>query len=160
MKKWLALSVMLYIFFNAEKPWLSVFCFMTFGLFFNSMNFMRQMIAACILLLAMRFIRKKQLLPYLIVVVFASTFHISALLMIPFYFILRLKLTGRLLIVYSFVTVLLFAFSKTILDCFNNYIYKDYTNYMLLSCISASASCMNKLPVFCHTIHAQANLYE
>ena len=40
----IAVSVMLYIFFHSEKPWLSVFCFLTFGLFFNSMNFMRQII--------------------------------------------------------------------------------------------------------------------
>lgn len=123
----ITVSVMLYIFFNSEKPWLSVFCFMTFGLFFNSMNFMRQMIASCILLLGMRYIRKNQFLPYLILVVFASTFHVSAFLMIPFYFILRIKLTGKVLIVYSVATILMFCMSQTVLDFFNDYIYKGYT---------------------------------
>ena len=123
----ITVSVMLYIFFHAEKPWLSVFCFMTFGLFFNSMNFMRQMIASCILLLGMRFIRKNQFLPYLVLVIFATTFHVSALLMIPFYFILRIKLTGKVMIAYSVVTVLAFVFSQMVLDFFNDYIYKGYT---------------------------------
>ena len=123
----ITVSVMLYIAFHAEKPWLSVFCFITFGLFFNSMNFMRQMIASCLMLLAMRFIRKKQFLPYLVLVIIASTFHVSALLMIPFYFILRIKLSGKLLIVYSVVTLLMFCLSQTVLDFFNDYIYKGYT---------------------------------
>ena len=120
-------SVMLYIFFHSEKPWLSVFCFMTFGLFFNSMNFMRQMIASCILLLAMRYVRRKQFIPYLVLVIFASAFHVSAFLMIPFYFILQIKMNGKVLIAYSVVTLLFFLFSWDILDFFNDYIYKGYT---------------------------------
>lgn len=119
-------AVMLYIFFYSEKPYLSVFAYLSFGLFFNSMNFMRQMIAAAVILYAVQYIRKKQPLRFIVIILFASVFHISALIFIPFYFILRIKMDGLTLGIYSAATVLFLIFSKDILDYITDYVYKGY----------------------------------
>lgn len=122
----ITLAVMLYIYFYSEKPYLSVFFFLTFGLFFNSMDFMRQMIAASVILYALQFVKKKQFIRFLSLVLFASVFHISALIMIPFYFILRIKMDWLTLGIYSGVTVIYFIFSWDILGFVTKYVYKGY----------------------------------
>lgn len=119
-------AVMLYIYFYSEKPYLSIFFFLTFGLFFNSMDFMRQMIAAGVILYALQFVKKKQFIRFLALVLFASVFHVSALIMIPFYFILRIKMDWLTLGIYSGVTVLYFLFSWDILGFVTKYVYKGY----------------------------------
>ena len=123
-------AVMLYIYFYSEKPYLSIFFFLTFGLFFNSMDFMRQMIAAGVILYALQFVKKKQFIRFLALVLFASVIHVSALVMIPFYFILRIKMDWLTLGIYSGVTVFYFLFSNDILDFVTNYFYKTYDPMM------------------------------
>ena len=121
-----AVSIMAYIYFNAEKPYLSVFCFLSFGLFFNSMNFMRQMIAAFIVLYALKYIEKKEPLRFFVLVLFASCFHVSALIMVVFYFLLQIKMNWITLGVYSGLMVLFFLFSTDILKVITKYVYKGY----------------------------------
>lgn len=70
---------------------MSVFLFMCMGFFFFSINIQRQYIALAICFFSYQFISydKKDIKKYLISILIASTFHISALIMIPFYFVLR-----------------------------------------------------------------------
>lgn len=123
----MALGVMAYIYLYSEKPYMSVFCFLTFGLYFNSMNFLRQMIAAIIVMYALQYIQKKEMLRYLILVIFASCFHTSALLMIPFYFILMIPMNWKTLGIYAVITVPCYIFSREISGIVTKYIYKSYT---------------------------------
>lgn len=122
----LTTGIMLYIYIYSEKPYLSVFFFLSFGLFFNSMNFMRQMIAAVIIMFALQYIKKNQFMRFLALVLFAAAFHISALMMIPFYFVLRIKMNLLTLSIYSAITVFVFIFSWQIIDFVTDYVYSDY----------------------------------
>lgn len=119
-------AVMLFIYFYCEKPYLGVFCFLSFGAFFNSMNFMRQMIAATIVLYAIQYIKKKQYLRFLVFVLLASAFHVSALIMVVFYFLVQIKMNWISLGVYSGVLVLYFIFSESILGVITRYFYTGY----------------------------------
>lgn len=118
--------VMGYIYFNAEKPYLSVFCFLAFGIFFNSMNFMRQIIAALIIVYALKYIRNKQLFRFFVSVIFASAFHISALIMAVFYFLLQIRMNRISLGVYAIGMTLFMLFSNTALNIITKYVYTDY----------------------------------
>ena len=55
------------------------------GYFFTWMNGIRQMIAACTYLFAVRFISKKRLFPFLLCAAFAYLWHHSSLIMLPFF---------------------------------------------------------------------------
>ena len=55
------------------------------------MNVIRHQIAFVFWVLAITFITKKQILPYFICIFLATSFHISSVLLIPFYFIYRYK---------------------------------------------------------------------
>ncbi|SDN21800.1 EpsG family protein [Alkalicoccus daliensis] len=68
---------------------LSLYVFITSGMFLVSMNGMRQYLAASIVFAGASFLFKGKLIPYVLTVLLASTFHQSALIMLPVYFIVR-----------------------------------------------------------------------
>lgn len=121
-----ALMLMLILYKTSDRPYLGVFFFMTLGIYFNSLNFMRQMLAAFIIVLGMRYIKTNQFFRYLIVVVFASCFHLSALVMIPFYFILKIKLTPISLGVYGGVGLIVFLFSWPVIQFLTQHFLPKY----------------------------------
>ena len=104
----------------------SVYFFMTLGFFYGSMNFLRQYLAAAISLFALKFIASRKFLPFLGIVLLASTMHISALILIPVYFIANIPLNKKSLITFSVLTVLLYLFSDIILNFVTKYIYQYY----------------------------------
>lgn len=66
--------------------------FLEAGIFFTSFNLMRQCLAASIIVLGSGFLYERKTWQYMLVILLASTFHISALIMIPFYFLSTFKL--------------------------------------------------------------------
>ena len=68
---------------------MSVFLFMTSCQFSWMFNGMRQFLAAAILFACTTLILKKNIIPYIIIVLIVSSFHTSALIMIPAYFIVE-----------------------------------------------------------------------
>jgi hypothetical protein len=122
----IAAGVVVYIYKNSSSAYISVAAFISFGLYYNSMNFMRQIIAAIIVSFALNYIDSKQPLRYFILVLFASTMHFSALLMLPFYFILMIKMNYIVLGVYAAVSVVTFIFSEPIVEFATGYFYTEY----------------------------------
>lgn len=70
---------------------LEIFMYITSGYFFVTMNGIRQSLAAGILVLATKYLIDRNLKKYLLIVIFASLVHQSALIMILVYFIVRSK---------------------------------------------------------------------
>ena len=75
----------------SENPYISILVYFAFGFFGYSLGIFRQLIAISFSLMAFHFIHKKQLLPYIASILFASLFHTSALILLPFYFLSRLN---------------------------------------------------------------------
>ena len=128
-----------------SKVW-GFFMLYGLGMYYCSMNLIRQTIAALIIAFAVPMIKKKRIIPYMLLVLLASTVHKSALIMIPFYFILQIKLTKVVLALYTAVTLGIFLTSNIILKLvtklwYGNYvgsIYLDYGNdwfYMIASIV-------------------------
>ena len=110
-----------------KRPYLGICFFLAFGLYFNTLNFLRQSIAAFIVFYAiMHCVKKDQFFRFCIMVLLASCFHYSALLIIPFYFLIKIKLTPVTLGIYSVLTVLIYVFSWDIMDFVTNYVYQNY----------------------------------
>ncbi|ENU80970.1 hypothetical protein F975_00828 [Acinetobacter sp. ANC 3789] len=85
---------------------LSVIIFVTFGAYTFMLNGLRQAIAMAIFLYAIPALINKKLLQYVLICLFASLFHISALIMIPFYFLVNVNIKN----IYKIMTVLVVAF--------------------------------------------------
>lgn len=86
---------------------LSTYVYITCGLYLVSMNGIRQVLAASIIFTATRFVISGNWLMYFLIVLFASTFHQSALILLPIYFLSRYKAWSRATIFLLFFSVLI-----------------------------------------------------
>lgn len=77
---------------ECETYWLSVFiyCFASSFLLIGS-SMMREWLAVSLCIISYRYIQRQKLLPFLILVIIASTIHKSALIFLPAYFISYIK---------------------------------------------------------------------
>lgn len=106
---------------------LSVFLFITLGTYTFFFNGLRQGLAMAILALSTPYLINKDFIKFLLIVILASLFHGTALIIIPFYFLLhlRIKITYKLIII--FITTYL---SSSLLISYlaaNNPRYEVYT---------------------------------
>ncbi|MEC5424025.1 EpsG family protein [Virgibacillus sp. C22-A2] len=93
------------VFYNYSRMIeISLYVYITGGLFLVSMNGIRQVLAAAIAFTAIKYLINGNLLKYSFVVIFASLFHQSALILLPIYFLVRFK-------AWSSATVTLILFS-------------------------------------------------
>ncbi len=126
----IAAACAVYIYKFSSNPCISALAFVCFGMLFYSMNFIRQVMAGIIVMYALEFIREKSFLRYLVAVLLASCFHWSALVMIPFYFILQIKLEPLILAAYAAVAAMLVVFAPDIIDFGLKTFYTKYlTDY-------------------------------
>lgn len=65
----------------------SFFLFMTFGYYFNSMNTIRYYVALSIVVYAVKYVLRKEYTKFILLILLASTFHKSVLIVIPVYFL-------------------------------------------------------------------------
>lgn len=72
----------------SPAPWLSAYLFVALQYFAMSMNLLRQSLAAAVILWTYPFLLRRRFLPYCAVTLLAASFHKSALLMLPLYFLL------------------------------------------------------------------------
>lgn len=81
----------------------SVFLFLTMLHFSWLFNGMRQFLVVTILFYCSKLIEKKKTLSFIIVTALLSTFHLSALILIPIYFIIQGKPFGKRIILFIFL---------------------------------------------------------
>ena len=89
------------IFTQSSDPALAIYLYVATSNYFLGMNIIRQYVAVALGLVAVRFIREKKLLPFLACVAAAVLFHTTALLLLPCYFLCRIRLKpyyGQLLL--------------------------------------------------------------
>lgn len=111
----IALGLILFIYFNSENVWLSLFLFITMYYFYFSMNGIRQFMAIMIVANAYYFARKQKFIPFIMMILFASTFHTTALIGIVLYFINRMKpKVSRLINILAFGIIIGIALEFTL----------------------------------------------
>lgn len=88
--------------------------------FFWMFNGLRQFIAVCIILLASKYLFNKKTIPFMICVFIACLFHNTALLWIPFYFVVQGKPFNKKVIISIFFAILCVVFVDTFTDILGN----------------------------------------
>ncbi len=90
-------SFLIYIFVfmaihqQSEHVCLSILVFVISGIFFNSMNQIRQAITMAMFLYSLKYLFKRDAFNYFIIVLIACTIHTSAIIYIPIYFLYNYK---------------------------------------------------------------------
>lgn len=112
---------------------LSIYVYITGGLFLVTMNGIRQCIATAIIFSATKYIIEGNWFKYILVVVLASFFHQSALILIPIYFLVRYRAWTKatlILLFFSVIIVLGFdQFSKLLFSAIEDSQYGVYSEF-------------------------------
>ncbi|GKU75842.1 EpsG family protein [Paenibacillus sp. L3-i20] len=86
---------------------ISLFVYITSGAFIVSMNGLRQFLAAAIVFAGTKFLLEGRWKPYMLLVLFASLFHQTALIMVPIYFVARYKAWTRATMIYLSIAIMI-----------------------------------------------------
>ncbi|WP_438319195.1 EpsG family protein [Sporosarcina sp. FA9] len=127
------------IFKHSSEPILSFILFVCLGFFSLSMSGMRQIVALGFIILSFEFIKKRKVLPFILIVLIGSLFHLSALVFLPAYFIAYKKFTTPYIIFAVMLIPTVYIFKNSIfgiLSTFSGYEYAAYENagpYTLLT---------------------------
>ncbi len=78
---------------NSKDPFLSLWLYYTMGSFSFSLCGLRQTIAMSLCLVSIEFIKKRWFIPFVLMVLLASQFHITAVIFLPLYFLAGMKIT-------------------------------------------------------------------
>ncbi|MCM2138011.1 EpsG family protein [Vagococcus fluvialis] len=116
---------------NSPYPWLSILLLLNFGSYYTSFNTLRQFLVCALFILAFEYIYKENFLRYFIAVLCLFFVHKSAILMIPFYFILRIrwnKVKNLLMITFFFFFYCVFLFFQDyFVSLITTVFYKNYS---------------------------------
>lgn len=112
---------------NSKDYLMSIFLYITLNFYIFLFSGLRQAIAISIVLFGFGFIKKGNIVKFLLTVLFAATFHISALIFIPAILIAYKKLTPRYVLTVSILSVLFLIFKEPILQFVTQFVYKGYT---------------------------------
>ncbi|QEY35540.1 EpsG family protein [Caproiciproducens galactitolivorans] len=117
-------AVLLYKY--SPVPWVGMFVFASFGFFGNSLSFLRQSIAIAIFLYAINFLKKKKLIPYILIILLAASFHKAIIIMIPVYFLAHIKVNWKSLTAYASLAALILVLSWPLFNFVTKYVYQYY----------------------------------
>jgi len=118
----------------ATKPGEAIFYFVALGFYTLTFNMVRQSIAMAITIFALRYMFEKKAIKYILCVGIASLFHTTAIIMIPMYWLSKIKLTKKQLyllggILLSLGTLAVPIFNFAITNIPQYAMYEAYAEY-------------------------------
>lgn len=127
-------TLIVFVFYNYSKLLdISLYVFITGGLYLVTMNGIRQSLAAAIIFVGTKYLIYGNFVKYTLLIVFASLFHQSALILIPIYFLVRFKAWSKatlILICSAVVIVIGFEqFSSILFNAIGDTQYSHYQSF-------------------------------
>lgn len=123
----------IFIYKNSRNYFLSYLLFLSLGFYNYSFNIMRQFIALMITSFAFNFIEKKKFYSFFFFVLIASSFHLSAIIFLPAYFIGNIIIKKKSLIFLSVIATLLVIFRDQVANFVIELYYQDNAAIMISS---------------------------
>ncbi len=118
---------------ETENPMVALMAFVALGMYLHAMFFWRQFVAMAILTFSYRFLYRRKLLPFLITVGLAMTFHKVAVVFLPLYFVYNIPVNKWLLLLCGLCSVVLGLFGEPIIRLGIALIYPNYSHKELLN---------------------------
>jgi len=126
-----------------------LFLFIVLGFYFSTFNGIRQWIAIAVFMYSFKYIKQKELLKYLICIIVASLFHITAILLLPAYFLFKLNIKDKykiIIIGLTFVVFKVINFNNLIALIFKKFAFSFYVRYFV-SGVDLTQSVGSFLPI-------------
>ncbi len=92
---------------NSKNYLFSIIIYINLLFFYQSMTMIRQCLAMSIILLAFKYVKEKQLFKYILMVILASCFHITAIVGILIYPIYHLKINKKRILLLTIATIII-----------------------------------------------------
>lgn len=105
---------------NTKRPLLALYFYVTIGNLFFILTGMRQAMAMSLCLLSMKFIQKRKIIPFAILVVLAAQFHHSAYIFLPMYFLGTRRVDTKNMLITIVVTLLAYFSYENLLMLAND----------------------------------------
>ncbi len=118
---------------ETENPMIALMAFLALGMYMHALIFWRQLVAMAILTFSYRFIRERRLLPFLVTVLLAMSFHKVAVVFIPLYIVYHIPINKWLLLFCLVCSVILGLFGPQIIEFGIAVIYPRYKNFPRLN---------------------------
>ncbi len=99
---------------NSKNKTLSLYLLLSSTLFYQMLNQSRQMLAIAIVLYSLKYLLDNKKLKYFITILLAASIHVSALFVLPFYFIRNLKINKHNTTLYILFSIIAFVGFTTI----------------------------------------------
>lgn len=131
---------------GSDSFFLSFFMFMTMGIYFRTYNTVRYYFALALAIYSIRYlvdITKERFIKFLLLILFAATFHKSVLIVIPMYLIAMLPWSKWMYILMAAATVVTPFFGRVIMDIALR-LYPSYRNTVY---IEQEHTVLENLPV-------------
>ena len=119
-------SILYCIYNNSDNVTLSVVMYITLGLMQFEMQGMRQAIAMSLCLFAFEFSKKKKLLPFILLVLLATSFHRTAILFVIVYVFAWIPYNWAILLTLGVSAIFVFSFSDVFMALANDIFDTDY----------------------------------
>lgn len=122
-----------FIYKNSKNVWLSTLIYVNLSFFYCTMNFLRQSIAISIMLVSWHFLKKKKFIPFALLIILASTFHTTVLIMLPMYFLVKLKTGIKTVLLYCYGLLFFYISSDGFIDLLTDVFHSEYKNSVFIS---------------------------
>jgi hypothetical protein len=119
-----------FIYKYSRSPALSLFLFITMRFYFFFMSNIRQAIALGVILLSYDYLKKRKLIPFIILVLIATQFHSTAIVFLAAYYIDKLKFTKKTTLIFIIATIVIFLGFDVFMNFVLNIVPAKYSNYV------------------------------
>lgn len=121
------IAMAVWIYKNSAEPCMSYLLFSAFLSGFYAVTGIRQTLATVLVVfIGTKLIKERKLFPFIIVVLIAFTIHKSAICMLPFYFISRIKIDWKYIMAVLVATPLLFIFNRQFMQIIGYIVGYEY----------------------------------
>lgn len=95
---------------KSEDPGLYFVVYLSIGTYFVSFNITRQILAVSLYLLLLRYIEEEKPIKYVLGCILIATIHTSVIFMIPFYFLLKMKINFKTILIETGIVTFMVLF--------------------------------------------------
>ena len=111
---------------ESSQPMVALMAFVALGMYMHAIIFWRQLAAMAILTFAIPYIRQRKLLPFLLILLAAMSFHKTAVVFLWIYLIYKIPIGKMLLLGCAVLAVILGFFGNDIIDLGIALLYPKY----------------------------------
>lgn len=110
----------------SKNYFLSIFLYITFQFYTYDFYLLRQIIAISIIMFSLKFVEERSLIKFLLTIALATCFHTSACIFVIIYWIAKIKMDNRKILIVSIMMFFIAIFGNFIIEIVLKFFYQHY----------------------------------